>query len=512
MRIAALDLGSNSFHLLVVEASPDGRFEPLLREKVMLRLGDDVGRLGRISEQRSAAAVDAVVRLVALARSAGAVEVVAKGTAALREAENGTELVDRIESESGVEVEVISGSEEARLVFLAVRASVVLEPSPALVADLGGGSLELVVGDQAGSRWSASARLGVGRLTTELVRDDPPSADDRSRLAGRVEAALAPLMPEVRRHGPRLLVGTSGTLVTLARMAAIRRGGPRPPSLNQLTVARAELEAVHDDLLRLPAAARSRLAGLDSRRAEIIPAGAVVLSELMSLFGFDELTVSDWALREGIVLDVLGTHDPAEWGGDPSALRMSSVMDLGRRCRFQEKHARRVTAMAETLFDACASLHRLDGSDRELLGAACLLHDIGEHVAADSHERHSAYLVMNGRLRGFSPEEVAALASIVRFHRRGAPHKAGFEPFEGLPPEWRERVVRMTALLRVADSLDRAHCGAVAALEVEVLADRVRLLLDAPGGAELETWGLRRKRELFEEVFGVALEALERPA
>ena len=316
MRIAAIDLGSNSFHLLVVDAHSDGTFVALGREKEMLRLGDVVSREGRVTDAAATRAVDTIRRFKAIADSAGAEHIAACATAAIREAENGGDLVDRIYAETGVRVRLLSGREEARLVFQAVRASVVIDPGPALCLDLGGGSLEVTVGGQNGMLRAASVELGVARLTTELVRHDPPSVNDLRRLQDRVTAVLAPVAEEMAALHPAMAVGTSGTICDLARMAAIRRTGVVPASLNQLTVRREDLLAVHEDLLSNPAARRAKMPGLDARRADQIPAGSVVLMTALELFGFSELTVSEWALREGIVLDVISRFDPAERSAD----------------------------------------------------------------------------------------------------------------------------------------------------------------------------------------------------
>src|SRR3954447_7866195 len=506
MRIAALDLGSNSFHLLVVDARPDGSFEPLVREKEMLRLADVVSREGRVTERAAEDAVDAVRRLKALAEAAGAEEIVAKGTSALREADNSSELVDRLEARTGVRVDVINGNEEARLIFAAVRASVLLEPGPAVCLDLGGGSLELMVGDQRGMRWATSVKLGVARLTAELVQHDPLEPEDVRRLRRRVGAVLAPLAAEVARYRPQMLVGTSGTLCDLARMAAARSGAV-PESVNQLTVGRQDLAAVHARLLALPAAARARLAGLEAKRADIVPAGSVVLMVAMELFGLDHLTVGEWALREGIVIDAIGHHDPADWGEDSRAIRRSSVAGLARRCGADDAHGRQVARLATELFDATTALHGLDPDDRELLEHAAVLHDIGEHVSVDAHHKHTAYLIQHGRLRGFSPDDVNILACLGRFHRRGDP-KTSFEPYAALDDSARDRVTEMSAILRLADGLDRSHSSAVRSVEVAVDRRRevVHLAVDAEGDAELELWGVRRKRDLFEHVFGCRVE------
>ena len=506
MRIAALDLGSNSFHLLVVDARADGSFEPLVREKEMLRLADVVSREGRITDRAAEDAVAAVRRLKALAEAAGAEEIVAKGTSALREADNSSELVDRIDARTGVLVDVISGQEEARLIFAAIRASVLLEPGPAVCLDLGGGSLEIMVGDQRGMQWATSSKLGVARLTAELVQHDPLEPEDVRRLRRRVGSVLAPIASEVARHRPQMLVGTSGTLCDLARMAAAR-SGPVPDSVNQLTVTKQDLAAVHARLLALPSGARAKLAGLEVKRADIVPAGSVVLMVAMELFGFDRLTVGEWALREGIVIDAIGHHDPADWGEDAHAIRRSSVAGLARRCGADEGHGRQVARLATEILDATASLHQLDADDRELLEHAAVLHDIGEHVSVDAHHKHTAYLIQNGRLRGFSPDEVNVLACLGRFHRRGDP-KPSFEAYAALDQGARTRVDQMSAILRLADGLDRSHAGAVRSLDVNV--DRrgevVSLAIDADGNAELELWGVRRKRDLFEQIFGCRLE------
>ncbi len=507
MRIAALDLGTNSFHLLVVDALPDGTFRPLTKEKEMLRLGDAVAAEGRVPDESARRAVETVGRFRALAEAAGSDEIVALATSALREADNGGEVVDRIQAETGVAVRVIPGAEEARLIFEAIRASVVIEPAPALAFDLGGGSLEVMVGDRMGLQWATSLKLGVARVTAELVRDDPPSTGDLDRLRERFTTGLSPVAAEVARFAPAMVVGTSGTLLTLARMAAARRSGSVPLSVNQLRFSREELSALHGDMVAVPAAARAKMPGLDAGRADIIVSGSTFLLTAMDLFGFEDLTVGEWALREGIVLDAIGHHDAADWSGDPRAIRQASVLELCRRCNWDESHGRQVARLAVRLFDETRPLHDLPAGDRELLEQASLLHDIGAHVASESHHKHTEYLILHGRLRGFSPEEVAVLATLGRFHRGGDP-RVSREPLASLGPEWQERVPRLAALLRLADGLDRSRSAAVSDVRVTMADDRVQLAVVAEGDAEVDLWGARRKRELFEKVFGRRLEVV----
>ena len=505
MRIAALDLGSNSFHLLVAEVRPDGSFVPVLREKEMLRLGDVVARTGRITDEAAERALAAVRRFRVLAETAGAGEMVACATSAIREAGNGAELVDRFLAEAGLEVRVISGREEAALIFRAVQASVLIDPGPALCLDLGGGSLEVVVGDAAAMHWATSLKLGVARLTAELVRDDPPGDDDLRRLRERVVSVLGPVAADVASFGAKLLVGTSGTLVDIARAAVAHDAGTLPGSAHQLRASRPAIEALHRELVARPASGRRRLPGIDARRAELAPAGSTIAVVALELFGFDSLVVGEWALREGMVLEAIGARRGTGDSGDPRVMRAASVLDLCRRCGWREDHARQVARLATRLFDETVVLHGLGEHHRELLEHAALLHDIGEHVSGEAHHKHTAYLIQHGRLRGFTPQEVMVLATLGRYHRRGQP-KASFEPYAAIDADERPAVRMLTALLQVADGLDRAHAGAVEDVAVVVDDDRVTVRVRASTDADLELWGARRKRALFEQVTGRRLD------
>src|SRR5579875_734366 len=502
MRVAAADLGSNSFHLLVVEARPDGSFVPLVREKEMLRLGDVVAREGRLTDEAVESAIEVVRRFRTLAEAQGAEELVAYGTAALREAANGPEVADRIEAETGVRVQVVNGIREAQLVFEAIRASVVMEPSPALCADLGGGSLELAVGDRFGLRYATSLHLGVGRLTAELVRADPPTHKDRARLRRRVDEELSDVLPDLLARGPRQLIGSSGTFLAIARASAALRDGIVPTSVNQLTVPINALEDLAELVFRLGVEDRAALPGIDARRAELLPAGVVVLEGLLAATGLESLTVSEWALREGMVLHVLNRHDRADFSDDPRAIRRASVLSLCRRSHYREHHAAEVARMALQLFDGTTPLHGLSGEDRELLELAALLHDIGEHVSRDGHSRHSAYLIEHGGLRGLSPDEVRILTCLARYHTRGRPRES-FPAWDALAPEDRRRVLGLLALLRIADGLDVSHADIVGEITVELEGARAVISAPARGEGELEAWMFHRKSGLFEEAFGL---------
>jgi exopolyphosphatase/guanosine-5'-triphosphate,3'-diphosphate pyrophosphatase len=510
MRVAAMDLGSNSFHLLVADVHPDGHIDPLVQEKEMLRLGDVVSRHGSIPVTAADQAVATVRRFRLLAEAAGATEILAKATAAIRRAENGGEVVDRIRAETDVHVDVIGGLEEARLIFGALRASVVLDPAPAVCFDLGGGSLEVMLGDARSLMWATSVPLGVARLSNDFVHTDPISKRERRAMRSHIEKVLAPVVAEVETFEPKLAVGSSGTLEALAEMVAERRDEDTPATLNQLTIGRDEFLALHRDLLASKAADRLRMPGMDARRVDLIVAGSIVLATAMDQFGFDQLTISEWALREGIVLDAVNRLDPSDWSDDPHAIRGHAVLGLARRCNWAEPHARQVAKLSLDLFDATVALHGLDAADRELLEFAALLHDIGEHVASSGHHKHGAYLVRNGQLRGFAPAEVELLAAVVRWHRRGEPRVS--DEFPLLDAADIERVRALVGILRVADGLDRSRNQNVYGLDVMVTPSLVLLRVRALDDAELELWGARRKRALLEKVFDREIELTNHPS
>ncbi len=498
MRVAALDLGSNSFHLLVADVDRDGHLTVVTREKEMLRLGDAVSAAGLIGGELGDRAVAAVRRLRGVAEGAQASELFACATSAIRTATDGSDLVDRIEAEAGVHVEVIDGITEARLIFEAVRAAVTIEPGPALCLDLGGGSLDVMVGDAAGLRWATSVRLGVGRLTEQFVSTDPIAKRERRAIDAHVREVLAPVAACVAEHAPAMTIGSSGTLSDLVAMA---RGGDDATigGRNQLRADAAELLALHRRIIRADASERRRMPGLDTKRVELLPAGSILLAAAVDLFEIDAVTVSDWALREGIVLDAVEQH-PGDFADDVTTLRSGAVAALAERCGSDPSHTDRVRTMALELFDQLASVHGLGADAREMLGYAATLHDIGQHISRKGHHKHAAYLVSHAELRGFDPEEVAALAALMRHHRHGVP-KAGEERMAALDAAYQDLVTRLAAILRLADGFDRGRRGHVDGLDVEIGRDLVIVRVTTHGDPELEIWGARRRRELFERVF-----------
>lgn len=506
MKIAAIDIGSNSIHVVVARVSRNG-FRIVDRAKEMVGLGRSTLTTGRLSP----AAIDTGFRTLdtfqRLAEKHHADPILAVATSAVREARNGGEFALRVWERLGLHIDVITGAEEARLIFLAAAHALDFHRQRALVVDVGGGSVEIIAGEGRRVRWSESLKLGVVRLTERFLKSDPPLPREVAALRAHAGRMLAPVFRRVRRLRPTLIAGTSGTLLNLTAMAAALELGKPPARVHNRVLRWRGLEAVRRCVLGSSAEQRARLRGLDRRRVDLIAAGAVLAETLLRGFQATTMRACDWALREGILLDFIARHPEEVAAVDRIPdLRRRSVLHLADRLRSDDAHGRHVAGLALKLFDATRRMHRLGASERELLEFAARLHDVGLYVNHSKHHRHSQYLIRNGELRGFTPEEIAVIAAIARFHK-GAPPRPSHEDLAELSPEARRLVIQLTAIVRVADSFDRSHHGVVRDLRVARRDGTLRIRLDTAGrDAALELWGAERKSDLWERCFGVDLQ------
>lgn len=503
--VAAVDVGSNSIKLLVARTRDDGEVDVLLREKTMARLGHETLQTGRLSEAALEAGTVCLARYAALARAAGAERILCAATCAVREAENAAEFARRAKAAADVEVEIISGEEEARLTMRAVRSEFPASADPLLVIDIGGGSTEIVVASGRKIPLAESLDLGAVRLADRFGRADRLDTLAAKALREEVDRRLKRLAPDVKASGFRTAVGTSGTIAALADLAASATSSPEPAG-GPRTLTRRGLRAVVTRLLDTTLRERARMPGLDPRRADIITPGALLLLALFERLGVKELVVCDRSLRDGMILDWMDRSGAAADAAEPD-VRRASVARLGRRWQLEWPHAAFVRDTALLLFDRTHALHQLASREREWLEHAAFLHDVGTAVALRRHHKHSAYLIEHGGLRGFGPSEVAAIAQVARYHRKARP-KSGHAGFASLDPWVKPVVEKLAAILRLADALDRSRRQVVTSLDVAVTRRKLVLKVAASGPAELETWALRKKSDLFARVFGRRVEAL----
>lgn len=489
-RVAICDLGSNSFRMVVFTAR-DGWWRRTDEIYEPVRIGEGLAATGRLGEPGIARGLATVDVFAAFCRSAGVEEVDAVATSAIRDAENAADFLQH----AALPVRVLSREEEARTGYLAAVNSTTL--ADGVVLDLGGGSLQLVRVVSRHATELESWRMGAVRMTErfELAGDEPASKKRISALRAHVARKLE-RAPWLARSGGRL-VGIGGTVRNLAT-AAQRAAGLPEFGVQGYVLSREALGDLIDRLAGLAPAERGRVPGIKPARGDLILAGAIVVDGVLEAGGFEGIEATDAGLREGAFFARF-------LEGDPPLLddvRRSSVLNLAAQYRTDERHVAHVGKLALGLYDGLAAegVHPGDARERELLWAACELHDIGMTIDYDDHHRHSRYLVMNAGLPGFSPREVALVGQAVRYHRKGNPEPGDLAPLMGKGDG--DRLRRIATLLRLAEGFERSRDQIVRDAAVQVDDEAVVLELDAPGDARVARWAAGRECELFERAFG----------
>ncbi len=504
LRLAAIDIGSNSIRQIVADVSADGRIRVVDEMKAAPRLGSGVDMQGIMSEASIQEAIDALHRMTTVARQSGAERIEAVATSAVRDAANGKGFLDLIRRECGLRVRVLQGDDEARLAFRSALAHFDLAKSRAVVMDIGGGSLELATSADGLIDRLASFPFGAIRMTEQFLGARPSRKDVR-RLRKFVREDIRSALP-LKDWRRAQLICSGGTFTNLAGMYLYRRGHSSAAGrVHGSRVPREEVEHLIDLLQTSSPQERAAIRGLNAGRSDIILGGLCVAAEVMARLEARDLVVSGYGIREGLLLESARIQaTPA----DPGAARQRSVRTLAERCHFEAPHALQVQRLALQLFDAIGTRLGCTSTDREVLADAALLHDVGYHINYDQHHKHSFHLILHADLLGMSPEEQVLVANVARYHRGSEP-KAKHTSFGALDTEAKRRVEILSGILRVADGFDRGHIGAVAQLKVRWSERSVRItaLPDARAGTlRLELWGASRKAALLERMLGVPVE------
>ena len=497
LRLAAVDVGSNAIRFLAAEFSALGAYEVLEEERVAVRLGHDVFLTGRLTPEAVDAAVQAIARFRARMEALGTTHYRAVATSATRESRNGADLVARVRKEAEIELEVITGQEEARLVYLTIAHRVALGDDKWITVDVGGGSVEVSLVDANGILWSESHVMGSVRLLEELST----SGDEDPRFQRLLREYAATLqIPVIAQHWkPRGTIATGGNAEALARLAG--------HEVNRGTVAAVPLKmlrAVVDMLGKLSYRERVEKLGLREDRADVIVPAGLIYERVATVARAEQVLVPAVGLKDGVLIDLaedLASHEAHEDRKDRQAVAGS--LALGRRYLFDEAHALQVSKLAGSLFDQLQKVHRMGPAERRMLLAAAVLHDIGAFVGYKKHHKHSLYLIANSEVPELTQRETEIVANLARYHRKGLPAEH-HEAFTVLPTDDRDRVVKLASILRIADALDREHLQAVRGVTAKVTrGGRLKLDLDADGDLLLERWALRRKADLFAATFGL---------
>ena len=518
--LAAIDIGTNSIHLVVVQINPTlPAFTIIAKEKDTVRLGDRNLKTGELTPEAIERAMAALRRCKDLAVSFNADQIIGVATSAAREAPNGKQFLQRVESELGLFVNLISGQEEARRIYLGVLSGMEFNGHPHIIIDIGGGSTELILGDSHEARFLSSTKVGAVRLTQEYVTTDPISDEEflylQAYVRGLLERPVAELRALLEPDEVPQLVGTSGTIETLAIINAKEKIGEEPDPLSGYQMSREDLKELIERFASMDYEERLDVSGMSEKRAEIILAGALVLLEAMTMLELDSITICERALREGMIVDWMLTHGFIEnrlrYQGE---VRDRSVIKIAHKYQVNLDYSERVAAFALSLFDQTkGKLHDWGDQERELLWSAAILHNCGLYISHSSHHKHSYYLIRNAELLGFTDLEIEVIANLARYHRRAKPKKK-HDNYSNLPnKEYREMVSQISAILRLTVALDRRQIGAIQKIRCDYLPDDKELHLhlfpsDPEDNCALELWSLNYKKDIFEEEYGITLKAI----
>ena len=503
-RIAAIDIGSNSVRQIVADVSADGGIQVVDEMKAAPRLASGLVDTGALQDEAITRAVEAIGRMATLARQLGAERVEAVATSAVRDATNGDEFLQRVHRETGLFVRVLDGEEEARLSFRSALAHFELGAGRAVVVDIGGGSLELVLSVDGVIERLASLPLGAVRLTDRFLRDGSSRPKVLRAMRREIREVLRPHLP-VRDWRGAAVIGSGGTFTNLAGLYLTRQGVFTARSVHAARIPRGDVEHLLEMLHAMSPDERRSMEGLNPDRADIIVAGLAVVAEVMARLEAREVQVSRYGIREGLLLEAARVRPVV---ADPGEARRRSVREFAERCHYEAPHARTVQRLALRMFDSLGPRLGAAPAERAMLADAALLHDVGYHISYDRHHKHSYHLIVHAELLGVPPAEQVVIANVARYHR-GAPPKRKHGNFGPLDRALRRRIRRLAAILRIADGLDRGHTGAVKTLRIRWLRRGIRITpipSDSRASLRLECWGAHRKSALLARLARIPVE------
>jgi len=505
--VSFIDIGTNSVRLLVVRLNPNHSYTILTRQKQQVRLGEGEFDEEEIQPEAIERLVVVCKKFTDLARTFSTEEFVAVATSAMREAANQNEILHLLRQEAQIDVRVISGQEEARLIYLGVASGIHIEDRQVFFIDIGGGSTEIAVGGDRTYQYLESFRLGALRLSNlYFPRENtgPVSSDQYKRVQHHVKDTIIHSVRKIRDMKPVMAVGSSGSIMNLADIAqkAIHQDG----SNGDPVLSGKDLQKVIDLLCSLPLDQRRKIPGMNPERADIIIAGAAILDTFMKELGLDSIQTTGRGLQDGLLMDYLSRMDVFPLLGELSP-RQRSVLQLGRSCGINEVHARTVTGLVLELFDSAKEqgLHNFSDNERELLEYATFLHDIGSFISYSNHHAHSYYIIKNSELLGFDQKEITFMANIARFHRKKTLRKKDPEVME-LESRERDTLRVLTTFIRLSESLDRSHTALIQHVKfTRMNKECIHLEVVARGDCQLEIWGVEAEKKAFEKIFGKQL-------
>jgi len=510
-RLAAIDVGSNTIRLIVAEVQDDDSYRILDEEREMVRLSEHLDRTGRLSDSAVERATAAIGKMKAIADGFKVNDIRAIATSAVRDAANGRAFTREVMRQHRLRIEVISGDEEAQLAFRSAARHFDLEGRSTAVVDIGGGSVEIILSAGTAVDHVYSLPLGAVRVTERFVRSDPLRQKHWKAMKTEIDRDIRGTIRQAG-HRAEIMIGSGGTFTALAHMSKWQREG-RHGSVQGYMLTAAEVIHLLDRLREAPLEARRQMQGLSSDRADIIVAGATVISRLVKRLGAQQILVNERGIRDGVLLHMIselpGRHPVAQL--PLAGNRMEWARRLARKCRSNERHCEQVATLALQIFDGIKVRFELPPEARDVLQAASLLHDIGYLISHSKHHKHAYHLIMHGDLPGFSPQEVELIANVARYHRRAFPKKS-HENLARLSSDERNLIARLSGILRIADGLDRTHAQSVTGVQLRFLRGKLRLSLQADSSPDVESTDAERKSTLFRKAFDTEVQLAWRPS
>jgi exopolyphosphatase/guanosine-5'-triphosphate,3'-diphosphate pyrophosphatase len=507
---AAIDVGSNAMRIKIVEVKADGSAEPLYQYRAPVRLGHEVFLTGFLDEDAVQKAIEAFGEFRAVIENSKVYAIRAIATSATREAINGDDFVKRIYSSSGIQLDRISGGEEARLVQLSVTRKIDLRDKIALVIDIGGGSVEFDVIDHGSIVYSNSLRLGTVRLCETFLRTDVVSDLQVLLLKAYMEQLIETTLDAINAYEIDLVLGTGGNVEELGNQIGVdpEMGGNGFPEDVRFIPLR-DLQRFARDISKLSVNERMDRYEMRQDRADVILPGSLVLAEVVSnVVGVRGLYAANVGLKEGVLVEMIDRFRNLWDTTSEEAEILKAATALGHKYHFHLGHAQQVRYLAELLFDQLQALHQLSPESRMLLRVAATLHEIGGYVNASAHHKHSYYLIKNSEIVGLTSQQSELIANIARYHRKAFPNERRHPELQELSYTEKEQVTKLAAILRIADALDHQHKSVVQDLKVNMLDDAIEIDVQSLDACLLENWHLQEKGKLFTHTFGHAIRLL----
>ena len=514
-KVAIIDLGTNTFHLLVAEVDDRDTFTVLSKLKEPVKLGEDGITNQRISEAAFERGTEALQKFRQLIDSHGIKTVFAYATSAIRSADNGPEFVAQAREEAGIEIEVINGNTEASFIHEGVKNGVQLPPGEeVLLIDIGGGSVEFIVSRDRQALLLRSLKVGAARLLEHLAPSDPIKGSEIKQLKALLAREMGDLISELKEFDLKLMVGSSGTFETIAAIIAHQEGDHLSANnLNGYRFSPDAFEEIAEKILDANRKKRLGMKGMDPVRADMIVMGVIMIEYIMEQLAIEEVMVSENALKEGILFRHMKDRRHRLHrliGPTDQDLRAKAVKDLAEKYQYDRQHGLQVSELASSLFEQLQPWHRYGPLELELLRYAAVLHDIGRFVHPSGHHKHGQYLIMNSSPYGFSTNELVLMSNLVRYHRKSLPKREHYH-YTILPKSDQRKVMWLGGILRLADHLDRGHRTLVQ--EVRVLVDEdkdLRLEVVASQDVAMEVSHAHDQREMLEKAVGKSIEICQR--